>query len=90
MQLVVYAAQHGMIWIGQDELGSQVTGDTAGTNAAGAWLGLMATSVADKTQLIDQADLDTAVIFGQRFAWSCQRWYQLGADSPACSRDFSR
>jgi NAD(P)H dehydrogenase (quinone) len=74
MQLFVYAAQHGMIWVGSDELGSHVTADSQGINQDGSWLGLMATSIADKSRLIADSDLLTAERFGARFAYCVSKW----------------
>ncbi|MDD9899404.1 MAG: flavodoxin family protein [Alphaproteobacteria bacterium] len=73
-QMSVFAAQHGMIWVGLNELGSAVTGDGQALNDNGAWLGLMATSSRDKDALIDAHDAKTARLFGRRIAKTAQRW----------------
>lgn len=78
-QLSVFAAQHSMIWVGQNEVGSRVTQDGLGINADGAWLGLSACSSPDKTQLIDPIYQDTARRFGQRIAKTCVRWNSFSA-----------
>jgi NAD(P)H dehydrogenase (quinone) len=60
--------QHGMIWVGQDQLGSIYTKDGLGINESGSWIGLMATSNPDKSKLIYEGDKKTAIIFGERIA----------------------
>ena len=74
LRLAVYAAQMGMIWVGQSEIGAPVNADNPGINAAGSWLGLMATSSRDKEQLIEAGDLETARRFGARLAKAAIRW----------------
>ncbi len=66
--LMTFAMQHGMIWVGQDQLGSIHTKDGLGINESGSWLGLMATSHKDKSKLIHEGDKETAIIFGRRIA----------------------
>lgn len=73
-QLVVFAAQHGMIWVGQSEIGAPVFADRVGINVSGDSLGLTATSSSDKTRLIDEADAETARRFGARIAAAALRW----------------
>lgn len=73
-RLVTYAAQMGMIWVGQTEIGAPVRPEATGINRDGSWLGLMATSSRDKTQLIEPDDLETARRFGARIAAAVQRW----------------
>lgn len=74
-QLAVFAAQHGMIWVGQNRIGSRAKKDGLGINDAGAWLGLMATSSPDKTRLIGDEDAETARLFGRRVAEATVRWH---------------
>ena len=74
IQLSVFAAQHGMIWIGQDQIGAPVDKGNPGINDSGAWLGLAATSSRDKEQMVQQGDLETARRFGQRIARAVLRW----------------
>ncbi|SLN21865.1 p-benzoquinone reductase [Roseovarius albus] len=76
-RLAIYAAQMGMIWVGQAEVGAPVHPDRPGVNTAGCWLGLAATSSRDKTQLVDTDDLETARRFGARIATATRRWRQL-------------
>lgn len=75
VQISICAAQHGMIWVGQNQLGSMYTSDGQDLNAWGSWLGLMAKSDPDKTKLISEGDARTAVLFGQRVAQAAARWY---------------
>ncbi len=74
MHLTVFAAQHGMIWVGQDQIGAPVRKDEPDINASGVWLGLAATSSRDKTQMLVEGDLETARRFGGRVARAARRW----------------
>lgn len=74
IQLSVFAAQHGMIWVGQDQIGAPVDKNKPGLNESGAWLGLAATSSRDKAQMVPPGDLETARLFGQRIARAAWRW----------------
>lgn len=73
-RMVVYAAQMGMIWVGQAEIGTPVNAENPGINRDGSWLGLMAKSARDKSQLIEPEDLETARRFGARIAAAARRW----------------
>jgi NAD(P)H dehydrogenase (quinone) len=72
-RMAVFAAQMGMIWVGQAEIGSPVNPENPGINRDGSWLGLMATSSRDKSQLIEPGDLETARRFGARIAAAVHR-----------------
>ncbi len=74
MQMNIFAMQHGMVWIGQDQVGAPVNRDEPGINESGVWLGMAATTVRDKTQLISEGDVETARRFGQRIARAVRRW----------------
>ncbi len=71
--LSIFAAQQGMIWVGQDEIGPPSCPDNP-VNLEGFWLGLGATSSRDKAVLIDKAGLETARRFGARIAAALARW----------------
>ena len=73
-QLVVFAAQMGMIWVGPTGIGPPVKPENPGINSDGSNLGLTATSSRDKGQLIDPGDLETARQFGARIATVTRRW----------------
>ncbi|MDA0222917.1 MAG: flavodoxin family protein [Rhodobacterales bacterium] len=73
IQMSVFAAQHGMIWVGQNHLGPSAA-DKADVNWQGAWLGLMATSSRDKDLMIDAGDSKTARLFGARIEVAVKRW----------------
>jgi NAD(P)H dehydrogenase (quinone) len=77
-QLAVFAAQHGMIWVGQDQIGAPVNPEQRGINEAGFWLGLAATLSRDKTIMIEPGDAETARLFGARIAMVTHRWLQGG------------
>lgn len=72
VRLAVFAAQMGMIWVGQAEIGAPVKPDRAGINRDGSWLGLMA------TEPVSEGDFATARLFGARVATASRRW-QAGA-----------
>lgn len=74
MRLAVFAAQMGMIWVGQDEIGTPVHPGRGPVNASGSWLGLMARSSRDKAEMIPPEDLATARTFGARIAAATRRW----------------
>jgi len=88
VQMCVFAAQHGMIWIGQNHVGSKHTNDGQKINEAGAWLGLTAQSDSNKSKLIVDHDIETAKIFGRRVAKATLRWYKFnennGFDKTSC------
>lgn len=74
IQMSVFAAQHGMIWVGQNHVGSKHTKDDLNLNDSGSWLGLMARSDKDKNKLISEHDAQTARLFGARVANATVRW----------------
>lgn len=71
--LAIFAAQHGMIWVGQDRIGDR-PGSGRNINADGSWLGLMATSSPDRDHPVAPGDLETAALFGARIAAAEARW----------------
>lgn len=73
-QMMIFAMQHGMVWVGQDQIGAPVDPANQGINAGGIWLGLGAVSDRDKAQMIPPGDLDTARRFGARIARAARRW----------------
>ena len=74
IQLSIFAAQFGMVWINNCGVGKKVSKTEHDYNEWGAWLGLMATSVPDKSKLISDTDIKCAKQFGIRFAKSVDRW----------------
>ena len=66
--------QHGMVWVGQDQVGAPLNANAEGINETGVWIGLAATTVRDKAQMVGQGDLETAQRFGARVARSVRRW----------------
>jgi NAD(P)H dehydrogenase (quinone) len=73
-QLAIFAMQHGMVWVGQDQVGAPLNANAEGINETGVWIGLAATTVRDKAQMVGQGDLETAQRFGARVARSVRRW----------------
>ncbi len=74
IQFTITAAQYGMIWVGCDGVGKQVSPSSDNPNPWGSWLGVMATSIKDKTRLIGEEDIKTAYHFGIRFSKAVNRW----------------
>lgn len=74
VSLSLFAAQHGMIWAGFNQIGSLYTKDRKDVNHDGSWLGFMASSNQDKTKLIRSSDETSAHLFGKRLAKVVKRW----------------
>lgn len=78
MQLTVFAAQHGMIWVGQDLLpgNNNSQGSVNDLNRLGSFLGAMAQANADQGPDLApiQSDLLTAEHLGERVATMAQRF----------------
>lgn len=75
--LAIFAAQHGMIWVGQAEMPTLTMepGRPEHINRVGGFLGLMAQSNnAPADQTPPEGDLKTAEIFGKRVAQATLRW----------------
>ncbi|MEP3637337.1 MAG: flavodoxin family protein [Paracoccaceae bacterium] len=79
-RMQTYAAQMGMIWVGQTSVGAPVLPDHEGLNWDGSWIGLMATSSRNKTEMLRPEDRQTANDFGFRIANAARRWNNLSAD----------
>lgn len=78
VQLVTFAAQHGMVWINLNQLpgNNNSKGSVDDQNRLGASLGAMAQSDIDVGPNVapTSADLDTARAFGERVARCALRW----------------
>ncbi|MCH2165668.1 MAG: flavodoxin family protein [Marinovum sp.] len=74
MSFATLAAQHGMIWVGQAEIGPPANTSNGEINRDGFWLGLAATASRDKSELIMPADAETARRYGVRIAEAVARW----------------
>ncbi len=76
--LAVFAAQHGMLWVGLDLLpgGNRAASTVDELNRLGSWLGMMAQSPVDAPleSAPPQSDLETAVLLGKRIATLARRW----------------
>lgn len=78
MQIMIFAMQHGMIWVGQDLLPDEIVhipkewNDIAEgsleANKLGSWIGCMSQSNSRNGVEMSKSDLLTARIFGQRIA----------------------
>jgi NAD(P)H dehydrogenase (quinone) len=78
VQLVIFAAQHGMVWIGSDTpSGNNHSGGSVNSlNRLGSWLGAMAQSNFDQGAELAPplSDLRTAELLGERVARAAARW----------------
>lgn len=78
MQMAVFAAQHGMIWVGLDLLpgNNSSTGSENDLNRLGSFLGVMAQANADEGSDAAPPDADrrTAAVLGRRVAGLAGRW----------------
>jgi NAD(P)H dehydrogenase (quinone) len=78
IQLAVFAAQHGMIWVGTGLLpgNNSSKGSTADLNRLGSSLGAMAQSNADQGPDVAPIESDrlTAAALGKRVAEATARW----------------
>jgi len=78
VSIALFAAQHGMIWVGLDLMpgNSSSTGGVNDLNRLGSWLGAMAQSNGDQgpdaTPI--ESDLKTAAYLGQRVAEITQKF----------------
>ncbi|OWU86584.1 hypothetical protein ATO6_07305 [Oceanicola sp. 22II-s10i] len=70
--LSVFAAQHGMVWIGQDLIGAPVVKDNAGLNLSGTFLGLAVNS--DGEGGLTPGCEASARHYGARMAQAVRRW----------------
>lgn len=78
MQMMIFAMQNGMIWVGQDLLPnenftipnewSDIGSGQLEVNHLGSWVGVMAQSDSRRGIEISKSDLVTARIFGKRIA----------------------
>lgn len=78
VQLTVFAAQHGMIWVslGLPPGNNSSTGSAEDLNRIGSFLGAMAQSNMDQGPEVapPKSDLETAKHLGQRVAELASRW----------------
>jgi NAD(P)H dehydrogenase (quinone) len=70
MTMFIFAAQHGMLWVGLDlKACDKIEGYDLELNQFGSWMGLMAQSPNKaKSPSFNQSDLETAKYFGARIA----------------------
>ncbi|MBE2295262.1 MAG: flavodoxin family protein [Phycisphaerales bacterium] len=74
--MALFAAQHGMIWVGLDLFPGKNSGEL---NRVGGWLGAMAQSNDESPELSPiQSDLETARHLGQRVAEITQQFVSKG------------
>ncbi|NTW49081.1 MAG: flavodoxin family protein [Chlorobiales bacterium] len=78
IQLAIFAAQHGMIWIGLDLLpgNNSSNGSVNDLNRLGSFLGAMAQSNVDEgpDKSPPESDLETAAHLGMRVALATKQW----------------
>ncbi|MCK8463038.1 NAD(P)H-dependent oxidoreductase [Aliiroseovarius sp. S1339] len=73
-RLSTFAAQMGMIWVGQSDIGAPVKPNRPGVNRDGSWLGLMVTEQLGEADDLPADDLDNARRFGARILLATKRW----------------
>lgn len=73
--LSLFAAQHGMVWVGNAELPSYYRGRSDGFNRVNSFLGVMGytSQSPDEPPVVDSGDLLTAEALGRRVAGLVQR-----------------
>jgi multimeric flavodoxin WrbA len=78
MAMALFAAQHGMIWVGLDLFPGRTSGDL---NRIGAWLGAMAQSNDESPEFSPiESDLKTAAHLGRRVAEISRQLNHPGTD----------
>lgn len=87
--LSLFAAQHGMVWIGNADLPSVYRGQTDGFNRLNAFLGVMGytSQSPDEPATVDSGDLLTAEALGRRVAGLVQRLTENDAANAPVERD---
>lgn len=77
MQMVLFACQHGMIWVSLDLMAcsSEIKGESGELNRIGSWLGLMTQSVVENKSVSSPplSDRKTAEYFGKRIVEVAQK-----------------
>lgn len=72
ISMTLFAAQHGMIWVGLDLFPGRSSGEP---NRIGGWLGAMAQSNDESPEFSpNDSDLKTAAYLGQRVAQTARRF----------------
>jgi NAD(P)H dehydrogenase (quinone) len=84
VNMSIFAAQMGMIWVGAAETGAPVVTGNEGINADGSWLGVMGTQEAQLPERLSAGDLETARRYGLRLRRALNRWE--GGAAPASAR----
>ncbi|KAA9157751.1 flavodoxin family protein [Amycolatopsis acidicola] len=84
VQLMLFAMQHGMVWVGLGlpDGGSSSTSTADNVNRLGSYAGAMAKSDVDLgIEGIPESDVATAEALGNRVALAAHRWRQSGEAS---------
>ncbi len=74
MSLFIFAAQMGMVWIGNAETGAPVVPENEGINNDGSWVGVTASVPKSGDALLSRGDLETARRYGLRMRAAITRW----------------
>lgn len=87
--LSLFAAQHGMVWIGNADLPSVYHGQTDGFNRLNSFLGVMGytSQSPDEPPAVDSGDLLTAEVLGRRVASFAQQ--PADEDKVSFEREYS-
>lgn len=78
VQLMIFAMQHGMVWVGLDLMpgNNASTGSTTDLNRLGSFSGVMTQANNDQDAKVapPESDRQTAAALGKRVALAAQRW----------------
>ncbi len=78
VQLMIFAMQHGMVWVGLDLMpgNNSSGGSTADLNRLGSFSGVMTQANNDQDAKVapPESDRQTAAALGKRVALAAQRW----------------
>lgn len=87
--LSLFAAQHGMIWVGNADLPSVYRGQTDGFNRLNSFIGVMGytSQSPNDPPTVDSGDLLTAEALGRRVAGILQQWADKDQTSSRDNRE---
>lgn len=72
--MFIFAAQMGMIWIGNAETGAPVVPENEGIKTEGFWEGVTASIPREGHAILSRGDLETARRYGVRMRAALDRW----------------
>ncbi|WP_293443051.1 flavodoxin domain-containing protein [Planktotalea sp.] len=72
--MFIFAAQMGIIWIGNAETGAPVVAENEGINTDGSWVGVTASVPREGDEILSGGDLETARRYGVRMRAALEKW----------------